>query len=327
MKIQNSRFAAPISANGYTWHPGPFHELLKDDVYNEPALIRIGNHQRVVQRPDDLFAEFSALASDDQIKHFADRFGLLGVRPRLSLFPQHPDKSTGEAITAELKSDWTSRIRATNKAIELWMGIKTENRELLAKCVKWAGAERIYYQAPNRPDGVAGDSNLIGLPAAYPPLKKTDDVIGWARICLEEMINDNLMPVVRFALPPAEESTGTFIRPTCLYGVLWYQLAQALSALKSVRPCDVCGKPMLVTPGGFRGERRTCSANCRMRIYDNRKLQARQLQQEGLPLQVIAKRLDTTVAQIERWTQVGTGVAKAPRARKRSARVAAAASS
>jgi hypothetical protein len=324
MKMQNGRLAAPLSADGYAWHPGPFQELLnkEDGVYNEPALIRIGNPKRMAQRPDDLFVEFSALASDDQIKRFAERFGLLGVRAPKSLAPQN-GKSTGEAITAELKSDWTRRIRAMNKAIELWMGIKTENRELLAQRVKWAGTHRVHYQAPDRPDGVAGDSNLIELPAAHPPLKKTDDVIALARICLEVMINDNLMPAVRFALPLAEESTGTFIRPACLYGLLWYQLAEAMLALKSVRPCDVCQKPMLVTPGGFRGERRSCSAVCRMRIYDNRKLQARELQQEGLPLQVIAKRLDTTIAQIERWTQVDTDLANPAPARNPADRMEA----
>jgi hypothetical protein len=310
MKTQYIPFAARVS-NDYRWRFGPFKSILDGKQYNGAGITATGNRRRLVPLPDELFLEFSALASDDDIKNFVDRYGLLGVRPALSLFPQTEESDDARrAITAELRlEDWSRRIHQMKNAIQLWMAIKTEDTKLLTQLVHWAGPRHIEYKAPDRTIGsltVPGDSETILLPEDHPELKK-DDVIARSEICLERKVTENLMPYVQFALPRAQGSTHikSFIRPTCAYGALWYQLAEDISAFKSFHGCDVCHKPIVVTPGGYRGDRRTCSANCRMKIYDARKLQARQLQQEKVPLHIIAKQLDTSVERIKRWTQAG----------------------
>jgi hypothetical protein len=332
MKTENTSFAAAVPVRGFEWLPGPFAILLDDHMYKEAALIPIGNKQRAVPLPEALFLEFSDLETDEAIKQFAERFGLLGVRAPKSLCPQpdeDPADKNGEAITGELRSDWLTAIRVMNRTIKLWMAIKTADEEMLAQRVDWKGPRLIYYHEPARLSGtrrIAGDSDLINVPGHYPDLAK-DDVLGRAQLCLEKIIGDNLMPYLRYAVTPTPGATDTFIKPACLYGILWYQLGEAIHQAKSVRPCAVCRTPILITPGGFRGERRTCGLNCRVKLYDDRKLLARQLQQEGVSLNKIAQRLDTTVAKIQKWTQGGDDAANLGRSRQRSGRVAAAASS
>jgi hypothetical protein len=310
-----------------------FVPFLPDGGRPAPALAAIGNKARRIPIPDELFLEFAELdpESDADILGFANAHGLLGVRPPLGLITAGKELPQ-DRITGELKSDWSVRIRQMKKATEIWMAVKTKNTELLAERVRWAGPRHIEYVGLGRKAGSSQqsfrDSETIILPEDHSELKK-HDVIGRSYAWLLTTINENLSTYVAYRLLRirGSEDIGTFPLPINLTGAMWFKLAGVIATFSSIRSCDECGRPMVIAPGGYRSNRRTCSNACRIRMYDTRKREARRMYEERMPLKEIAISLDTTVAQIQKWTQAGGNVTNPARKRQHPARLAAAASS
>jgi hypothetical protein len=319
MKEQDTRFVCQVAVQGYQWLSGPFESVFDDGItYEEPALVAMGEEWQPSQVPDELFLKFSYLdpASDDAIRNFANANGLLGgflhwlslsAPKRAAEKPGTIGGQKNKAIKAEPRSYWRNHIRRMKDAIELWMALKTQNTELLVK--RRIQPDQIEYEGPKRRSKPFKfhDSEAITLPDRSVIAKrfKLEDLITPARVYLQNMVDGQLRNYVehRLHVAPDVKSAGTYAMPTSLIGAMWLQVTKAIGDLSSIRPCDVCGKPMVITPGGYRNNRRSCSNTCRMKIYETRKLEARQLLKEGVLADEIAIRLDTEVAQVLKWTQ------------------------
>ncbi len=91
--------------------------------------------------------------------------------------------------------------------------------------------------------------------------------------------------------------------PTDLLGAMWLQLAEALNGGKGYRQCRGCKNWILISreDAGNRSSRQTCSNACRMKVYGERKDEARRLRDAGLSPAQVAKNLGTNVGTIEGW--------------------------
>jgi hypothetical protein len=321
MKKPDVQIVSEVAAAGYAWKESLFVPFPPDSKDRPaPALAPIGGKSRRTPIPDELFLEFAALdpESDTDILAFANAHGLLGIRAPLGVIAAGKERPE-DRIIGELKSDWGICIRQMKKATEIWMAVKTQNMELLSERIHWAGPRHVEYVGLERKARSSQkpfrDSETIILPGDHPELKQSD-VIGRSYAWLLNTVNANLSTHVAYRLLRirGSEDIGTFPLPINLAGAMWFKLAGVIATFSSIRSCDVCGKPMVIAPGGYRSNRRTCSDACRIRIYDARKHEARRLHQDKMPIKDIAIHLDTSIAQIQKWIdfEVKRKLQKAP---------------
>ena len=302
-----------MNANRFEWLQPPFHfgqppgEV--QTCTQEPALVArpAKGKPQIAALPNDAFLELAELnpSSPEQILEFANRHGWL-TSPRLSIIPVNKGHggARAEAIEGELHSDWSQAIRRMRRCATVWQAVKTHDAEALRKLFHRVDAHRLEY---------LGSKRIIGGVAVYdgaesldfPEVLKENDPTDWATAYLIKTINKHRAGQVMLVLQRDPESgiIGELNRPSSLHAALWQQFAHAVIANASIRPCDECGKFMLITLGEHRTNRRTCSYACRARIYHSRKQDARAMRQEKIPLKEIAARLDTSVAQIKKWTE------------------------
>ncbi len=251
--------------------------------------------------PPDLFLRFAQLdpSSEDQIQHFANGFGLLGMM------------DGGLRLDAEPLGRWRERIYQFRKAVWLWEKIQTKDAQQLDAAIKRepGPVECFYFYDPlnasAEPELIAGGSVRPGL---FQSLKGAD-AIGKGRFFLRWIVNDELAERASPTLlwVPERGDLGLFIVPVpwySLYGFLWIQLARAISGDCAFRACAApnCGKLMLVAGdgSGSRSHKTTCSPACRVRL-SARRVAARQLRKENIKPRQIAKRLNATVEKVKSW--------------------------
>ena len=308
------QFAWLCSEQGYEWQPGPF-KVLRDDrveVHDCPALVPIGQSGRTYVPDPDLFLKFANIDPDQdgQILEFANSYGLLDSRELLASQPRQKEVKP-KGVIGELRSRWQEHLHEMKAAVSLWEALRKEDMKVLSQCVTWRGIDRVDYRWPPSADLMTPWSTHVTIASKQmnPDLLnrfRPGDVEIPARLYLQEVINKHLAKLVAPRLLwtiPDRKKMGLFIVPGSLIGCLWLQLAGAIAEVRKFRTCEGCGKPMLVASegSGFRTNRRTCSDACRTRLYARRKLEARRLRSEKLPLQQIAKRLGAGVEQVKRW--------------------------
>ena len=282
--------------------------------YDEPALIALGENSRPYKPEPDLFLKFASVDpdADAEILRFANSYGLLGGGPRW-IAPEPKRKGTETtAVTGELRSHWQEHLHGMKAAVTLWKAIRGRRlfctRKLYplaqprSRHLRLAAIQRIDYpvEHPRHDRGAGINSHLLER-------FQHGDVLKPARLYLQEVVNKSLAELVAPRLlwkAPDRNEMGLFMVPSTLIGCLWLQLADAIAGFQKFRLCESCGKPMLVAAegSGYRTNRRTCSNACRIRLYSDRKIEARQLRDQKLSVREIAKRLDTGVEQIKRWT-------------------------
>lgn len=309
------QFVWTCSEQGYEWAEGKFVtiESASKEEHEGPALLPLGEPERTYVPAADLFLKFASLDPDDdgKILEFANSYGLLGDSP-IWLFPKPSSKgvkTTG--ITGELRSHWQEHLRDMKAAVSLWEALQTEDTNLLSQCIHWRGDDRVDYVWPPSASLITPWSTHVTIASKQTSSHllerfKPGDVTLPARIYLQEVVNKHLARLVAPRLLwtiPDRKKMGLFIVPGSLIGSFWMHLAGAIAELRKFRTCEGCGQPMLVASegSGFRTNRKTCSDACRVRLYARRKLEARRLRSEKLPVREIAKLLDTGVEQIKRW--------------------------
>ena len=303
-----------VSEDGYEWRSGPFR-LFEADLrkHDEPALIALGENSRPYKPEPDLFLKFASIDpnADAESLRFANSYGLLGGASRwLGPEPKRKGEVT-TSVTGELRSHWQGHLHRMKAAVSLWQAINAEDTSVLAKCIRWRGPNHITYEWPPSSDWTTPWSThaTIAAPGINSHLLERferGDVLKPARYYLQEVVNKSLDELVAPRLlwtAPDRNEMGLFIVPDTLIGCLWLQLASAIADFRKFRLCEGCRKPMLVAPegSGYRTNRKTCSNACRIRLYSRRKLEARQLRGQKLPVREIAKRLGTGIEQVKRW--------------------------
>jgi hypothetical protein len=315
-----------IPTNGFEWLMPPFHygrsPASLELCTKEPALVaKPSKKARTVILPDKLFLEFAELNPSDreEILKFANIGGWLSGdrgrdddRGQKIIVPSSKGGGGGldesaDQMVGELHSDWNQSIREMKRCTTVWQAIKTQDVQELRKLfhrvdqrhLEYLGTKRIIRGITVYDGGETIDELSENLPL------RPDDPIQWATIYLVKTINTNrgnqVAPILR--VDPGSGQVVEIIRPLSLGAALWDQLSKAITNGASIRPCDECGKAMIIASGEFRASRRTCSNTCRFKIYETRKEDARRMRQERMPLKDIAVRLDTTIAQIKKWTE------------------------
>jgi hypothetical protein len=265
----------------------------------------------------DLFLTFSAIdpASDVEILNFANAYGLLGGGPLLlprdpqGMQPMISSTAALEACVGEPRSLWLQNILDMKAAVWLWQGITSENTNQLATRIHWVAQNHVEYVGP--PLSATGralpNTSTIASPERPELLKRLlpGDTLMAARLYLQELLNQKLAESIteRLLWTPGWKKIGKFLTSKSLAGCLWDQLASAAAELRTIRNCAACGEQMLIAPegSGYRGNRKTCSNACRMKLYFARKHRAQALHQKGLSVETIAKRLGTDVKRLRKW--------------------------
>jgi hypothetical protein len=88
--------------------------------------------------------------------------------------------------------------------------------------------------------------------------------------------------------------------PTSLIGALWLQLAAAIDGDRDYRRCEACKKWFEVSAEN-RIDAKFCQQSCRFRAYRQRKQQARELADRGMPPQEIAALVDSDLKTVKGW--------------------------
>ncbi len=308
------QFIWQVAEDGHEWRSGPIRVFGANvRKHDEPALIALGENSRPYKPDPDLFLKFASIDpnADVEILHFANSYGLLGRGPRwIAPEPERKGAST-TAVTGELRSHWQEHLHGMKAAVTLWEAIKAENSSVLASCIHWRRRDHITYDWPpsselNTPWSTHATIAAPGINSHLLERFQRGDVLKPARFYLQEVVNKSLAELVSSRLlwkAPDSNEMGLFIVPSTLIGCLWLQLADAIAGHQKFRLCESCGKPMLVAAegSGYRTNRKTCSNACRIRLYSDRKIEARQLRDKKFSVREIAKRLDTGVEQVKRW--------------------------
>lgn len=94
------------------------------------------------------------------------------------------------------------------------------------------------------------------------------------------------------------------ISPHTLLGALWLQFSQAVSGDKAFQSCIQCGTLFEIAQGR-RKSRMFCSDACRFKAYRERQTKARELHSKGVPIEGIARELDSKPKTIKGWLGKG----------------------
>ena len=247
--------------------------------------------------------------------------------------------------TGELFSSWHEQIRAIRDATTLWSAIQRAaagDSHQLIRHIKWLREDFVYYNShPDYP--LPRASLLLGIPPdtkassfhqdpeigdlrtlarIATPLENSEwlkrfragDCIMPARYYLQKTINEQLKNRVSPKLlwnvqRNRPHDLALYFVPENLLGVAWLQFAEVINGNKPIRQCAACKSWIVVSTegAGKRSNRSTCSNACRMKVYYDRQLKARELRDESLSVKQIAKSLGTTEKSVRSWLAKHSG--------------------
>ena len=336
-EIDSLPFTYGRSLMGYGWQEGHFSGFA-GRVQKGPMLLALsGSLEATPPPPPDLFIRFVRLDPEslDVIRDFANEYGFLrgGFLSRrlppqsTSLKETQPaNQAKGGACIGESHTQWKADILKMQAAYQLHKAIREEDIEQLKKAISWKG-KRITYRGPERisPSGYSNlDSFEIAIDHKPGPHKeeriyraelfkrlRPGDFIMPARIALQDLINARMAELVA---PPQLRWVHNFKRmgeyavPKCLLGHLWRQFAAALCSFSTIRDCEECGEPMVISPraseeAGRRRSRHTCSPACRVKRSEKRKRETLRLHRQGLSAEKIVTLVDSSIDQIKKWLE------------------------
>jgi hypothetical protein len=120
-----------------------------------------------------------------------------------------------------------------------------------------------------------------------------------------------ISPLERLALEgswnPLTRQVELRLRPADLLGFMFLQLGCAVLGGRRFRPCRVCGKWSLLTPGVNRADRTTCSGYCRLKLCRQRRARAVALHHRGWAPEKIAKEIGSAVSKVKAWVSQARG--------------------
>lgn len=213
------------------------------------------------QPPDDVFREFANISpSEREIVAFANKFGLLGVKPARVTVPIEPPVQRGGEIIRQ------TALIAHGERLENW---QTEIAAMQAALERWSAARQ---------------------PGAEPQIFGLIDV--------RDLINARLGGLLPLELFLEGDALQLRARARTLLAYIYAQLAQAVAAPLIVRRCAACPKWMIVRAvRGPAAKRTTCDDACRARLSAWR-LKALQLRRRGAKPARIARELGMDVVKL-----------------------------
>jgi hypothetical protein len=233
-----------------------------------------------------LFLEFTALdATEESIRQFANRFGLLGAR----LDPRAGAVLVAHQAQPEPFQLWKREIEELGRAILRWRMVATGNRNLLRKLKRKLASQDTPLAVQNYRHVNDKDPAMFFLSAIQ---HDTDT-----------RLTEHVLTRVLFA--GNTPRLNVVLQPQSLLGCLWLQFAAAVDSKKAFAKCRQCDVPFEVSrdPSGKRRSARFCSDRCRVAHYRGRIDTARRLKDEGTPLSEIARALHTKISTVRGWVE------------------------
>ena len=144
---------------------------------------------------------------------------------------------------------------------------------------------------------VAESDRLIApLRSARAQTKRMEDIEGFVYPIVAP-IQVTMMTTVRNSIVCLCANT------LCLLDAMKLQLVESVIDQKTYRTCALCSKPIELTPGVNRSDRKYCSNNCRVKACQGREKRAVKMHKEGSKVAAIAKALGSDVKTIKNWVQ------------------------
>jgi hypothetical protein len=179
----------------------------------------------------------------------------------------------------EALADWQVEIEWTKSILDLWDAF---NRKHI-----WRVQSQLEDMKMQLIDGrMSGFSWGPESPTAIETLRKIraetnsadfkKDSYACAKFCLWDSVNTRLSELTTPEMN-WDPAAGTFtlqVTPKSLLGVIWLQIAMAMTGDVSSRQCEACGEWFDVRPDTARSDKRFCGNACRNKLYRDRKKQA-----------------------------------------------------
>jgi hypothetical protein len=303
--------------------------------WSDPRKPELGRVAVIADQPDAKFRPYHPLQEETGLHRmfseldptpevclgFANRFGRMEL-PRRACdvcsvllpaatheTPPHPffhwtTAHSGRGIVQRYDGEpifvWQRMVRWLRPLVNLWDMIQGDDREQLAKLVRWA------------PDGVGVRAREDAEEEFWPFSEWSwgsensvapGDVVLPALRYLHLQVNYILYSYIRPALVWDREAktSALRVRPDSLWTAICVQFAQAIGGNKKYQKCPTCGRWFELSPGVNRANKEFCSGTCRTKATRQRKERALQLHAQGKSVREIAREVESGVDTVKRW--------------------------
>ena len=246
-------FAWYVHKEGYAWIRT--REVLNGEkerrgIYLAEDSTRSGKDERERYQPlrdhSGLFRTFAETEpTKEGILGFANRHGQLGGKGVVNIVLPRVGRS--EPIgSGEPLAMWRREIMAMHQALDMWDMADRGEVGGLSRIISWRGRKIVLCDYNSHGQR---DRYVIASPEIHPELLerfRPGDVIQPALCYVQYMVNKQLNGRVspRLLWESDRNSLGLYINPTNLLGMLWLQLARAISEDKGIP--QVQGVPKVV---------------------------------------------------------------------------------
>jgi hypothetical protein len=216
---------------------------------------------------------------------FADRYGSLDV-------PWEPDPVAFEALvdrfgpfaspgpSGDVLGQWRGHVGHMNHLVAIWDAIREEDWPAL--------------------------SGILAMTEAVP-----GELVEAGLRLLGESLSEHLRWLPgRSKTPllwnPAGKRVMLRLVPSSLVEAMYIQFLLALGGGKNYHRCLACDRWFELAPGVGRADKKACSVGCRVKIYQGRRRQAREMHAGGKTVKQIARELGSNSATVRGWIKKGT---------------------
>jgi hypothetical protein len=286
--IPSVKFSWTRAVGGYHWIDAEGSRRLVPVDENQPdwsfSADRYVTEYRPLEERSGLFWEFAALdPTENAIRQFADKVGLLGATPQPHFFP----KQTAPRFQPESFQLWKREIEDLQQMVVAWRLVVSGDRKAMEKLKR-------KLSSPDAPLAVQRHLHVNEKdPAMF--------FLGAIQRATDPRLQHEVLTRLLFA--GNRPRLNVVLEPQSLIAALWLQFAAAIDAGKSFAKCPQCGVPFEVSrdPSGKRRSARFCSDRCRVAHYRGRIDRAQKMEREGISLPRIARELNTRIATLRNW--------------------------
>lgn len=322
MPFENGYFPWFVAEKGYGWletdsinQSGRRESgLYLTNDWSADGRSLFGTKYFPLEKHSGLFRVFAETdLSQECIKSFADRFGLLGGDiDRMIKLPHRPTEKGHVVGHGEKLGSWHLEIMNIQEAILVWDLARHGEIADLSRWIRWDEDRRGVSFERRRGDD---DPDALFLESAYTIASerihqellerfKPGDVLEPAMYFVQNRINDHLKEKVSARVMwNQDHALELHYVPWGLLSALWLQFARAVESNNEYRSCAECKDWFEISPATARTNRAYCSNRCRNKAYRKRKEEARSLFQGGLSVEEIANKMDVDPASVGRWVQ------------------------
>ena len=247
--------------NNFWWRRGRY-EWFTPDNSSMRYLIRKGERQDVYQPPESLYRPFAHIRDQASVLAFANRFGWLGYKPEWLKKPDRRGARRGKMVWGEPLSLWIEQATYMRHALALWDAAR--EKDPFANVLKHINQsdDAIIYRSP--------DFTSVITDLGYAPWLletiKPDDKFSAAMLCVQRLVNDNIIGMVSPRLVWNGAALEWQLVPSNLLGAMWERVTQAITENRAHKRCACCNDWF-----ERRSDARFCSDRCKTRAHRQRK--------------------------------------------------------